>query len=96
MAVYAEYCRRMNAVVGWEGIKPPAWEGLAESSRNDYRMTVDAVLKELRNPTDAMVKAGNVTVYSDDMACGINALRCDGDGETSTECWQAMSDEAMK
>lgn len=55
-----------------------------------------AAIRAIREPTDAMVTAGNVMVYSDDMACGINALGCDSSGETSTECWRAMIDEALR
>lgn len=109
MAVYAEYCRRMNAVVGWEGIKPPAWEGLAESSRNDYRMTVDVVLNELREPTREMIVAGRrkPEIPSEEHRigtadCDVNAIlpRAD-DGERAnsfmtTLRYQAMIDEAMK
>lgn len=86
-AIYAEYCRRMHAVNGWEGIKSPAWEDLAESSRNDYRMTADVVFMELRNPTPKMILAGRkkpevppeeqLRVGTAD--CDVNAIRMTAD-----------------
>lgn len=88
-AIYAEYCRRMHAVNGWEGIKSPAWEDLAESSRNDYRMTADAVFKELYTPTDAMIGAG---AFKHSGAVGGPG---DEWGEVS-KIWRAMVHEAAK
>lgn len=107
-AIYVEYCRRMHAVNGWEGIKSPAWEDLAESSRNDYRMTADAVFMELRNPTREMIVAGRrkPEIPSEEHRigtadCDVNAIlpRAD-DGRANslmTELrYQAMIDAAMK
>lgn len=57
-AIYAEYCRRATAAFKGSNFKPAAWEDLAESSRNDYRKTADAVFKELYTPTQGMIAAG--------------------------------------
>jgi hypothetical protein len=49
-----------------------------------YRKHADAVLAAMRKPTEAMVKAGDLPGWDDDITIG-----------HGTEIWQAMIDAAL-
>lgn len=68
------------------GVNPFGLAPLALAVRNEARSAIAA----MRDPTEAMVKAGNaITVYGDDMAGELGYV---GD---SGEVYQAMIDEAL-
>lgn len=56
-------------------IDPMAWEQTDDETRDIYRSNVDAILREMMEPTDAMKNAGHEAA---------------ADGFWPVEVWQAM------
>jgi len=57
-ALYLEGCRRAIAV-GMMKDPPHPFAEIAESSRRDYRLSAAAVIRSIREPTDAMLGEHN-------------------------------------
>lgn len=88
-AIYEEY-RTRALRYGLAVVSEVPWDALPDSQKDQYRATARAAWVVIEVPTKAMIEAGDVMIYGDDFACGINVFGNDSTEPTSEACWRQM------
>lgn len=84
-AAMALYARSYRAKL--PGPPPPAWSALSRRDRDGFAEAARAVLQAIREPSEAMTKAGSAVLP------GIPRPQTEMDSELA---WQAMIDAALE